>query len=205
MSLYAGIISGVNQTCYGRSGQTFYNVESPSGGTNIQWEYCVEPFVSWYYGDAPYNELNYTHKTPITETTRFRRMYDTEQSNNIDVSVTPTVGTPIAITISGDEPTTEILDDITTTTYSSIASNHTSLVWSLSNSDAGVINESTGVMLWTKGFYGTVDIQVYANGCNGPSVTTKRTVNIQKTSREGLTFLNNKVTFNNSKLTFKNL
>ncbi|MBP9153297.1 MAG: hypothetical protein KBF73_13505, partial [Flavobacteriales bacterium] len=59
----------------------------------------------------------------------------------------------------------------------SSATNSTAMNWSLSNPAAGVIN-SSGVMTWANGFYGTVDIRVTASGCNGASAEIIRTVNI---------------------------
>ena len=95
------------------------------------------------------------------------------------VTVTPTVGIPSAITVSsGTEPTCQLDDGTTTTTYLTSATNSTGFNWSLSNSAAGSINPTTGIMTWANGFSGTVDIRVTANGCNGPSAQTSRTVNI---------------------------
>jgi hypothetical protein len=93
------------------------------------------------------------------------------------VDITPNVGVPAAISIgSGTEPSC-VITGSPTTTYTSSASNSTSLNWSVSDGAAGSIN-SSGVMSWTNGFYGSVDIQVTANGCNGPSAQTIRTVTI---------------------------
>jgi hypothetical protein len=95
------------------------------------------------------------------------------------VNVTPTVGTPTAITISGGtEPTCQLTNGTTTTTYSTSATNSTGFNWSLSNSAAGSIDPVTGVMTWANGFSGSVNIQVTANGCNGPSSQVIRAVNI---------------------------
>ncbi len=95
------------------------------------------------------------------------------------VSITPTVGIPTAIIIStGIEPNCQLTNSSTVTIYSSSATNSTGLVWAISNFAAGTINPSTGAMTWNNGFSGTVDIQVIANGCNGPSVREIRTVNI---------------------------
>ncbi len=94
------------------------------------------------------------------------------------VTVSPTVGTPTAITVSaGTEPICQLMNGTTTTTYSSSATNSTALNWSISNPAAGSIN-SSGVLTWTNGFYGTVDIRVTASGCNGPSAQVIRTVNV---------------------------
>jgi hypothetical protein len=95
------------------------------------------------------------------------------------ITVTPTVGTPTAITISaGTEPTCQLTNGTTTTTYATTATNNTGFNWSLSNGAAGSIDASTGVMTWANGFTGSVDIQVTASGCNGPSSQMVRTVNV---------------------------
>ncbi|MCK9399076.1 MAG: T9SS type A sorting domain-containing protein [Bacteroidales bacterium] len=100
-------------------------------------------------------------------------------SGTATVTVTPTVGTPTAITISeGTEPTCQLTDGTTTTTYATTATNNTGFNWSLSNGSAGSLDPTTGVMTWANGFSGSVDIQVTANGCNGPSAQVIRTVTI---------------------------
>ena len=89
------------------------------------------------------------------------------------------MGTPGAITVSaGFEPTCEITGSATTTTYTTSASNGTGYNWSVSNALAGTIDPVTGVMTWANGFYGSVSIEVTANGCNGPSAMTTRTVTL---------------------------
>ena len=93
------------------------------------------------------------------------------------VTITPTVGTPTAITVSaGTEPICRLTNGTTTTTYSTTATNNTGFNWSLSNGSAGSINATSGLMTWSDGFSGTVDIQVTANGCNGPSIMVSRTI-----------------------------
>ena len=100
-------------------------------------------------------------------------------TEDLTVDITPTVGTPTAITVSaGTEPTCQLTNGTTTTTYSTTATNSTGFNWSISNSSAGSIDPATGIMTWADGFSGTVDIQVTANGCNGPSAQVIRTVNI---------------------------
>lgn len=93
------------------------------------------------------------------------------------VTITPAVGTPTAITVAAGsaEPTCQVTN--ATTTYSTTAANSTGLNWSLSNPNAGSIN-SAGVVTWANGFSGSVNIQVTANGCNGPSTQVVRTVTI---------------------------
>jgi hypothetical protein len=98
------------------------------------------------------------------------------------VIITPTVGTPTVITVSsGSEPACQLTDGTTTTTYSTTASDNTGFNWSLSNAAAGSINPASGVMTWANGFEGSVNIQVTANGCNGPSSKVIRTVTVTPT------------------------
>jgi hypothetical protein len=106
----------------------------------------------------------------------------TTMTGSATVSVTPTVGIPTAITVSaGTEPTCQLTNGTTTTTYTTTATNSTGFNWSLSNGAAGTIGASTGIMTWSNGFYGSVNIQVTANGCNGPSAQVTRTVSIGQT------------------------
>jgi|GEM_PF-1219784 len=98
------------------------------------------------------------------------------------ITITPTVGTPTGITISaGTEPTCQW--NGTTTTYATTATNSTSFNWSLNPATAAgsIVADvnGNGLMTWAPDFSGTVDIQVTANGCNGPSSPpVTRTVNI---------------------------
>jgi len=83
---------------------------------------------------------------------------------------------PTAIIISaGIEPACQLTNGTTTTTYSTTATNSTGFNWSLSDNTAGTIDQA-GVMTWANGYSGTVNIQVTANGCNGPSPMIIRTV-----------------------------
>ena len=115
--------------------------------------------------------------------TRYIRFWETNEYN-IDIDAityyTAEVGTPTAISVSaGTEPTCELTNATTTTTYSTTATNNTGFNWSRSNNLAGNINATTGVMTWANGFSGSVDIEVTANGCNGPtSPPVKRTVTV---------------------------
>lgn len=103
------------------------------------------------------------------------------------VTITPTVGTPTAVSVSsGIEPTCQLTNGTTTTTYATTATNSTGFNWSLSNGAAGSIGATTGVMTWANGFSGTVDIQVTANGCNGPSNQAIRTVSVTPNNTVGL-------------------
>ncbi|CAN5613741.1 hypothetical protein BH10BAC3_BH10BAC3_14220 [soil metagenome] len=95
------------------------------------------------------------------------------------VVITPTVGSPTAIT--GTPPVCQLTSAGTTTTFTTTASNNTGFNWSISNAAAGTINAVTGVMTWANGFTGSVDLSVTANGCNGPSAQVVRSVNIGPT------------------------
>ena len=93
------------------------------------------------------------------------------------VTIGAPVGTPTAITVSaGVEPSCQLTNGTTTTTYATSAVNNTGFNWSIDNSNAGSIGAATGIMTWANGFSGTVNIQVIANGCYGPSAQVTRTV-----------------------------
>jgi hypothetical protein len=95
------------------------------------------------------------------------------------VNVTPNVGTPASITVSaGIEPSCELTNGITTTSYSTSASNSSDFTWSINNPSAGSINPASGLMTWADNFSGNVNIQVYATGCNGNSPQVFRAVSI---------------------------
>ncbi len=103
-------------------------------------------------------------------------------SSAVALTVTPTVGTPSAISVAaGTEPTCQLTNATTTTTYATTATNNTGLNWSLTNPSAGAIDAATGVMTWANGFAGSVDIRVTASGCNGPSTQVVRAVSITPT------------------------
>jgi hypothetical protein len=103
---------------------------------------------------------------------------NTFSGKKVTMVVTATVGTPTAITVSaGTEPTCQITGS-PTTTYATTATDNLGFNWSRSNAAAGSINATTGVMTWTNGFSGNVDIRVTANGCNGPSSQVIRTVSV---------------------------
>ncbi|MBK9733177.1 MAG: T9SS type A sorting domain-containing protein [Chitinophagaceae bacterium] len=98
------------------------------------------------------------------------------------VVITPTVGIPTPIVVSlGVEPTCQVTNGTTQTTYSTTATNSTGFNWSINPITAGTIDPLTGVMTWNPAFAGSVNIQVTANGCNGPSIQTLRTVVITPT------------------------
>ncbi|GAB1451512.1 hypothetical protein MASR2M47_15680 [Draconibacterium sp.] len=120
--------------------------------------------------------------SPVTLTLTTSGGFCGNVSDSKQIDITPTVGLPTAITISsGTEPTCQLANGTTTTTYATTATNNTGFNWSLSNAAAGSINPTTGEMTWANGFTGSVDIRVTANGCNGPSAQATRTVNVSPT------------------------
>jgi len=98
-------------------------------------------------------------------------------TSTFNVTVIPQVGTPTPITVNaGIEPSCQLTNDTTTTSYQTTATNNIGFGWSISNPAAGSIDSATGVMTWANGFNGTVDIQVIAYGCGLPSPQIIRTV-----------------------------
>jgi len=103
-------------------------------------------------------------------------------SDTTIIMVIPQVGNPTPIALSaGTDPVCQLTNGTTTTTYTTTATNNYGFVWSLSNPLAGTIDPATGVMTWADGFYGSVDIQVYALGCGVPSPTIIHTVTVSQT------------------------
>jgi len=103
-------------------------------------------------------------------------------SDTAIIMVIPQVGNPTPIALSaGTDPLCQLTNGTTTTTYTTTATNNYGFVWSLSNPLAGTIDPATGVMTWANGFYGSVDIQVYALGCGVPSPTIAHTVSVSQT------------------------
>ncbi|MCX6247800.1 MAG: T9SS type A sorting domain-containing protein [Bacteroidetes bacterium] len=128
--------------------------------------------VTWNIAGAQTVSVNYTNPAGCTAAA----------PTVFNVTVTPTVGTPTPITVAGGvEPTCQLTNGTTTTTYATTATNSTGFNWSLSNGAAGVIGATTGIMTWANGFAGSVNIQVTANGCNGPSAMVIRTVVVTPT------------------------
>jgi hypothetical protein len=173
-----------NQTvCVGSSVQ--FIVTASGTGTTFQWRrgsvnlinggnisgvtndtLTINP-VSLSDAATDYNVIVYSPPSP------------NDTSANAILVVTPTVGTPTAITVSaGIEPVCQLTNGTTTTTYATTATNNTGFTWSLSNPAAGVIVDTTGFMTWANGFAGIVNIQVTASGCNGPSQQVIRTVTV---------------------------
>jgi len=98
-------------------------------------------------------------------------------TQTFNVVVIPEVSTPTPITDSlGTEPACQLLNGTTITDYNTTATNNLGFHWSINNPAAGSIDSVTGVMTWANGFYGTVDIQVFAYGCPLTSPQITRTV-----------------------------
>jgi len=95
------------------------------------------------------------------------------------ISVTPTVGAPSTPVGQGNF----CQGSISTSTYTTSASNAASYTWSISPAEAGTIGTSSGTVNWSSSFYGDVIITVKANGCGGPSIgVTKRLTILQGTT-----------------------
>ncbi|HOY33201.1 MAG TPA: T9SS type A sorting domain-containing protein, partial [Bacteroidales bacterium] len=98
-------------------------------------------------------------------------------TNTFYVVILPPVGIPTPITVSaGIEPICQLTNDTTVTYYSTTAQYSNSFNWSISDTNAGWIDANLGVMHWNNGYYGNVNIQVSANGCDGPSIEVYRAV-----------------------------
>ncbi len=186
-ALGTNTIAGTQTICEGLTATL--TGSAPSGGSGsytYDWQSSTTS-ASAGFGSLGSNTIGYTSGT-LSQTTWFKRTVTSgtcttpSESNVIQVTVTPTVGTPAAITISaGSEPSCQLTSAGVTTTYATAATNNTGYNWSLSNGAAGSIN-SSGVMTWTNGFSGTVDIRVTANGCGGPTnPAVTRTVTIAAT------------------------
>ena len=138
-------------------------------------------------GDISSSLLDNTGDTPVVATFTVTPRYsaggvDCDGSPiTFTITVNPSVTPPTDITVSaGVEPVCQLTNSTTTTTYATNASNYTDLTWSVSPGGAGVIN-SSGMITWTNGFAGNVDISVVATGCNGSSPPVTRTIYITPT------------------------
>ena len=83
--------------------------------------------------------------------------------NTFNVTVTPTVGTPVFAT--GNVSTT---CPGTTATYLATSSNNTTLTYSISAAGTSTINSATGGASFSANYSGPVTITATATGCNGP-------------------------------------
>ncbi|NDP27904.1 MAG: hypothetical protein GZ087_10835, partial [Flavobacterium sp.] len=172
-------ITGITTICSGDS--TTLTLSGGSAGTGAMEEW----FTGSCGGTSAGTATNSITVSPIATTTyyvRYSGSCNTTACASVTVTVEPTVGTPTTITISaGTDPSCQLTNGTTTTTYATTATNNTGFNWSLSNGAAGSIGATTGIMTWANGFSGTVDIQVTANGCNGPSAQVIRTVTVTPT------------------------
>ncbi|MGG7034984.1 MAG: PKD-like domain-containing protein [Flavobacterium sp.] len=176
-------VTGTGSYCSGDSGPEV-GLDGSSSGVNYQLYNGATPIGSPVAGTDSAISFGLqtgtnTYTVIATDTTT---LCTSTMLGNAVVTLIPTVGTPTAITVSaGTEPTCQLPNGTTTTTYATTATNNTGFNWSLSNPAAGNINASTGVMTWANGFSGNVDFQVTANGCNGPSSQVVRTVTVTPT------------------------
>jgi gliding motility-associated-like protein len=170
----ATISGGSSPICYNTSPGTLTATGTGDPG----------PYTYLWYQDAVSTGVTTQTFTPgnLTATSSFycsitSATCGTLNSSPITITVTPNVGTPTSITVSaGSEPTCQLTNGSTTTTYSTTASNSTGFNWSINNGSAGSIDASSGLMKWSNGFSGSVDIQVTASGCGGPSPQVIRSV-----------------------------
>jgi hypothetical protein len=159
---------------------------SVSGNTGtIQWQQSADGSTGWSTVTGGNGGTMSTYTTPNLTTTTYYRAVVTSgacssaNSTTATVTVTPTVGTPTAISVfAGTEPTCQLTSSGTTTTYVTTATNSTGLNWSVSPGGAGTIDATTGEITWALGFSGTATIAVTANGCSGPSNQSTRSVTI---------------------------
>ena len=176
-NLISPTITGSNSVCFRTMGSVY--ITDPgmsnytwaiSGGTITSGGTTTSNIatVTWNTSGIQYISVNYTPNGGCPSIPTY-----------YPVTVTPTVGIPTAISISaGNEPTCQLSNANTTTSYATTATDNIGFNWSISNSAAGTINSATGLMTWANGFTGTVDILVTANGCNGPSAQVIRKVTI---------------------------
>jgi hypothetical protein len=177
-----------NQTvCVGSS--VSFTVTASGAGLTYQWRKGSVPIINvlGHISGATTNTLTINPVAISDAATNYNVIVyvptgPNDTSANVSLVVNPTVGIPTAITISaGTQPTCQLTNGTTTTTYATTATNNTGFNWSLSNIAAGVIGATTGLMTWANGFSGTVNIQVTASGCNGPSAQVIRTVTVSGT------------------------
>ncbi|MGN6267216.1 MAG: hypothetical protein ACTHM5_16165 [Ginsengibacter sp.] len=108
---------------------------------------------------------------------------------NGPATTTLTVTTTPTVTIAGFTPATSTrCQGAGVVSYTTTASNYTSLVYSLDPATAGFagnsINSSTGAVTYAAGWNGTTTITATAQGCNGP-VTATHIVTISPLSSGG--------------------
>jgi len=98
---------------------------------------------------------------------------------SFNVAVNIVVSTPAPISVSaGIEPVCQVAGDSLTTTYFTSGANYSGFHWSVSNPAAGSIDSLSGVMTWTDGFYGSLDIRVFAYECGFTTPEVTRSVTI---------------------------
>ena len=99
-------------------------------------------------------------------------------SNIVNMTVTPTVGTPATPTPSA----TTICQGSANTAYTTSATNATSYTWTVTGTSNTISGTgTTGTVTWAAGFSGAATVRVTANGCNGPSTSASTTVTVRPT------------------------
>ncbi|MEK6478394.1 PKD-like domain-containing protein [Catalinimonas sp. 4WD22] len=101
---------------------------------------------------------------------------EVDKSKSVNVTVTPAVSDPTAI--SGD---TEICQGITSSNYSTSATNANSYKWTVSGAGNTISGTSSSATVsWDPNFVGTATITVEAEGCNGYSAPYSITVDVKQ-------------------------
>ncbi|NTW32331.1 MAG: hypothetical protein HGB12_06865 [Bacteroidetes bacterium] len=169
-----GVITGLTSVCANASDVT-YSIVPVSGAISYLWSVPAGSIITSTQGTTSItvNFGNVSGNINVTQS----NACGTSSPSSLAITVLSIVGTPAAITVSaGTEPTCQLTNGTTTTTYSTTATDNTGFNWSLSNGAAGSIGSTTGILTWTNDFSGSVNIQVTASGCDGPSSQTTRTV-----------------------------
>jgi len=161
-------------------GATLSLIATPDGQTQYEWT-----ATNGFHNTGPNSIITLNNVTSANNgiyTVTVLGLNGCSASASTTVTISETVGTPSAITVTGTEPTCQILNNTTTTTYNTTAAFASGYNWSLSNPAAGTLSSTTtlgtNLVTWTNGFSGTVSILVSANGCSGPSATVSRTITI---------------------------
>jgi len=169
-------IGGASVRCQGISTDTYtasstnatgityaLDLASRTGGNTINTSTGVVTYVAGWSGTSTITASAAGCNGPVTA--------------NHTVTITPTVGTPTAVTPSA----TTICQGSANTAYTTSATNATSYTWTVSgigNTISGT--GTTGTVTWAAGFSGQATIGVTANGC-GTSSTVSTTVDVTPT------------------------
>lgn len=152
------------------SGATLANVSvSVGAGTTLVWY------------DAATGGSVLPSTTVVTDAKKYYAQADngctSDSRSEVTTNITPNVSVTNIADASSNEPKCKLPNGTTQTNYTSTISNSASYAWSIDNALAGSINSTSGVMTWSDGFVGTVNIKLEASGC-GPVATTSRMVTV---------------------------